>query len=168
MSWPQGHSAARRIMSMKNSNDTIGNRTRDLPACSAVPQPTAPPAACPNLELEFTLNLYWEFNCELCLWTVTLLLNKQKLRNVILKGYLGCDDTQFSCCCGGNFCFHLHKINGAVYFETLVVDQTTRHDMPKKGGALMKHTKHSWRIKDQLVVTCYFISLLMCSTCFGH
>jgi len=28
-------------MSMKNSNDTIGNRTRDLPACRAVPQPTA-------------------------------------------------------------------------------------------------------------------------------
>ena len=28
---------------MKNSNDTIGNRTRDLPTCSAVPQPTAPP-----------------------------------------------------------------------------------------------------------------------------
>ena len=27
---------------MKNSNDTIGDRTRDLPACSAVPQPTAP------------------------------------------------------------------------------------------------------------------------------
>jgi len=35
-------------MSIKNSNDTIGNRTRDLPACSAVPQPTAPPAACPH------------------------------------------------------------------------------------------------------------------------
>ena len=30
---------------MKNSNGTIGNRTRDLPACSAVPQPTAPPGA---------------------------------------------------------------------------------------------------------------------------
>jgi hypothetical protein len=30
-------------MPMKNSNDTIGNRTRDLPACSAVPQPTACP-----------------------------------------------------------------------------------------------------------------------------
>jgi len=29
-------------MSMSNSNDTIGNRTRDLPACSAVPQPNAP------------------------------------------------------------------------------------------------------------------------------
>jgi len=26
---------------MKNSNETIENRTRDHPACSAVPQPTA-------------------------------------------------------------------------------------------------------------------------------
>ena len=26
---------------MKNSNDTFGNRTADLPACSGVPQPTA-------------------------------------------------------------------------------------------------------------------------------
>ena len=32
-------------MSMKNSNDTIGNRTRDLLTCSAVPQPTALPCA---------------------------------------------------------------------------------------------------------------------------
>ena len=30
-----------RIMSTKNSKDTIGNRTHDFPACSAVPQPTA-------------------------------------------------------------------------------------------------------------------------------
>ena len=36
---------AERIMSMKNSSDNIGNRTRDLPACSAVPQPTVPPRA---------------------------------------------------------------------------------------------------------------------------
>jgi len=43
MSQPQGHSAAKRIMAIKNSNDTIGNRTRDLPACSTVPQPTALP-----------------------------------------------------------------------------------------------------------------------------
>jgi hypothetical protein len=28
---------------MKNSSDSNGNRTRDLPTCSAVPQPTAPP-----------------------------------------------------------------------------------------------------------------------------
>ena len=32
-------------MSMKNSIDTIKNRSRDLPVCSAVPQPTAPPRA---------------------------------------------------------------------------------------------------------------------------
>jgi len=30
---------------MKNSNNTIGNRTREFPACSAVPQPTALPRA---------------------------------------------------------------------------------------------------------------------------
>ena len=41
----QGHIAAGRIMSMKNSNDTIGNRTRVLPTCGAVPQQTAPPRA---------------------------------------------------------------------------------------------------------------------------
>jgi hypothetical protein len=35
-------------MSMKNSNDTIGNRTRDLAACSAVPQPTAHQQRAPN------------------------------------------------------------------------------------------------------------------------
>jgi hypothetical protein len=38
----QSHSAAGRIMSMRISSVTIGNRTRDLPACSAVTQPTAP------------------------------------------------------------------------------------------------------------------------------
>jgi hypothetical protein len=32
-------------MSMKNYNYTIGNRTRDLPACSAVPHSIAPPRA---------------------------------------------------------------------------------------------------------------------------
>ena len=37
LSQPQGHSAAERIMSMKNSNDTIGNRTCNFPVCSTVP-----------------------------------------------------------------------------------------------------------------------------------
>ena len=46
---PQGNDpgthfcAAGMIMAMKNSSDTIGNRNRDFPACSAVRQPTAPP-----------------------------------------------------------------------------------------------------------------------------
>jgi hypothetical protein len=38
-------SVSGRIMSMKNSNYTIGNQTRDLLTCSAVPQPTALPRA---------------------------------------------------------------------------------------------------------------------------
>ena len=42
---------AGRIISMKNSSDTIGNRTRDLPTCSAVPQPTALPRA-PKMDTE--------------------------------------------------------------------------------------------------------------------
>jgi hypothetical protein len=37
LSRPHGHSATGRIMSLKNSNDTIGNRTRDLKVCSVVP-----------------------------------------------------------------------------------------------------------------------------------
>jgi len=48
LSQSQGHSAAGRIMSMKKSNDINRNRTRDLPACGAVPQPTAPPRAPPS------------------------------------------------------------------------------------------------------------------------
>jgi hypothetical protein len=40
-----GHNAAGRIKSMKNFSDTIGNRTCDLPVCSAVPQTTAPSRA---------------------------------------------------------------------------------------------------------------------------
>jgi len=50
-------------MSMKNSSDTIGNRTRDLPACSAVPQPTAPPRA--------PYNTVWCNNQEKYHWTTT-------------------------------------------------------------------------------------------------
>jgi hypothetical protein len=37
LSRPQGHSATGSIMSLKNSNDTIGNQTRNLPVCSVMP-----------------------------------------------------------------------------------------------------------------------------------
>jgi len=36
LSRTQGHSATGRIISLKNSNDTIGNRTRDLSVYSVV------------------------------------------------------------------------------------------------------------------------------------
>jgi hypothetical protein len=42
-----------RFTSMKNSSDTIGNRTRDLPACSTVPQPTAPPRTPLHIRYQF-------------------------------------------------------------------------------------------------------------------
>ena len=45
LSRPHGHKVAGRIMSMNNSNDDIGKRIRDLAACRAVPQPSAPPCA---------------------------------------------------------------------------------------------------------------------------
>jgi hypothetical protein len=45
LSRPQGHNSAGRLRSTEKSNDIIGNRTRDLPACSIVPQPTTLPCA---------------------------------------------------------------------------------------------------------------------------
>ena len=42
---------------MKNSNDTIGNRTCDLPTCNAVPQPTAPPRV-PN-KMNYSVFKFW-------------------------------------------------------------------------------------------------------------
>jgi hypothetical protein len=44
LSRPQGHSAAGKIRSIEKEH-VIGTRTRDLPACSIVPQPTTLPPA---------------------------------------------------------------------------------------------------------------------------
>jgi hypothetical protein len=43
LSRPQGHNVARRIMLMKNSNDSVRKRARHLPACSTLCQSTVPP-----------------------------------------------------------------------------------------------------------------------------
>jgi hypothetical protein len=48
-------SEAGRIKSMKNPNDPIGNRMRNLPAYSAVPQPTAPPCTSFLLYSDFVI-----------------------------------------------------------------------------------------------------------------
>jgi hypothetical protein len=47
-------------MSVKNSNDTIGNRTRNLPACSAAPEPTATPRATTETNT-ITLSRLWNW-----------------------------------------------------------------------------------------------------------
>jgi hypothetical protein len=49
LSRPQNHSEAKRIRTIKKSNDLIGTRTRDLPACSIQPQPTTLPCRRINL-----------------------------------------------------------------------------------------------------------------------
>jgi hypothetical protein len=49
------------LCQLKNSNDTIGNRTRDLPACSAVSQPTASLRAS-LLHVPATLNMNPSFD----------------------------------------------------------------------------------------------------------
>jgi hypothetical protein len=63
----QGHSAA----GMKNSNDTIGKRTRDLTAWSVVPQPTATPRASMADE--------WE-----CMWSTGGIILKEE--RVVMGG----------------------------------------------------------------------------------
>jgi hypothetical protein len=60
-------------MSMKNSNDTIGNRTRDLQVCSAVPQPTAP--CVPQWSyLETKSQLAWKLASKSLVRTIVILL----------------------------------------------------------------------------------------------
>jgi hypothetical protein len=63
---------------MKNSHDTIGNQTRDLPVRSAVPQPTAPPAACPqnmhNLVINFSNNYIIKIS------NINIIISLKKLR----------------------------------------------------------------------------------------
>jgi hypothetical protein len=51
-------------MPVKNSNYIIGNRTRDLPVCTAVPQPTASPRT-PNVTgvINTTMFPLWPARC---------------------------------------------------------------------------------------------------------
>jgi len=66
LSEPQVHSAARRIMSMKIFKDTFGNRTRALPACSAVLQSNLLPRDPREWEWSFVYVCYtkWWRHCQ--------------------------------------------------------------------------------------------------------
>ena len=67
LSRTQGHSASGRIKSTNNPNDPNGNGTRNLPACSAVPQPAAPPRIHIASFTERSLN-FWHNMCSLNFW----------------------------------------------------------------------------------------------------
>jgi len=58
---------------MKNSNETIGNRTRDLPACSAVSQPTAPPRAPLLIDTYYFYNFFSNLIKIACMCTKTVI-----------------------------------------------------------------------------------------------
>ena len=62
----QGHPVVGRIRLMKSTNYPIVNRTRELPACSAVPQPTAPP----RTPLEYRFNMIVQRECEFITYLV--------------------------------------------------------------------------------------------------
>jgi hypothetical protein len=62
LSRSQGHSAAGGVILMKNSNYTVGNLNHDLPACSAVSQPTAP------RRVPFTTFLYLSLQLKVQQW----------------------------------------------------------------------------------------------------
>ena len=70
---------------MKKSNDTIGNRTRDLPVCRAVPQPTAPPRAPHFQQYNFKYVTFTRNNRSQCLrglrhWSAAALLLGLRVR----------------------------------------------------------------------------------------
>ena len=76
-------------MSMKNSNDTIRNQTSGLPACSAVPQPTAPPRTRKMNICRTVVSPVVLYGCET--WSLTL-REERKLRvfeNRVLRRIFG-------------------------------------------------------------------------------
>jgi hypothetical protein len=63
-------------MSLKNSNGTVGNQSRDLPACSAVRQPTAPPRDPQILCIKFNFIVRKKFTMPVKYSFITMLKNK--------------------------------------------------------------------------------------------
>ena len=85
----------------------------------------------------------WSLLCEVLSWTVWQRCLWRHFRNF----------------------FFLHLYRASRYFQSLLF---TNECTSESNVYWTEHHCNSWRMKDQLDVTCYFISLLMCSTCFGH
>ena len=91
---------------MKNSNDTIGNRTRDLPTCSAVHQPTAPPRASNgnNTECIYQVdcdraNRFYSIRSHLFTCILYLTTVESNCRNMSLGKNKINESTKFVLCC---------------------------------------------------------------------
>ena len=90
-------------MSMKNSIDNIGNRTRDLPACIAVPQPSAPPRAPKTQRVRRNS-------------TVIDGASRAVARQDC--GATGGEDTRTSACLGASISEELLNVNGSIVTKT--------------------------------------------------
>jgi hypothetical protein len=67
---------AERIRSIEKSNNLVGNRTRDLAACSIVPQPTTLPRTPVVVVVVVVVVIYFKIISELVTFDIVLLLRK--------------------------------------------------------------------------------------------
>ena len=91
---------------MENSNDTIGNRTRDPPTCSAVRQPTAPP--CASLLLVVLLVLILLLIALLLLLPTLILLPPPTTHSAVVWSQVTLEEIHFILCILF-YSFHLRK-----------------------------------------------------------
>jgi len=99
---------------------------------------------------------------------------KQKRRNIYLCNHTGEGHTEISLYMG----WICTVPNTVLPSSNLYIPAETKYWWIKKKPRSIRtfkcyvycslHHCDSCRIKDQLDVTCYFVSLLMCSTCFGY
>ena len=118
-----------RFMSMKNSNCTIGNRTRDLRVCSAVPQPTAPPRA-PTFACSKCWNLQDTSNRSQVFWV-------DKLRNLEWGGTTSKQVLAVSCLLKTRTVrfFETPGINNPVTQHSTLEDQIPNRYFAMKSGS---------------------------------
>ena len=83
LSRPLGNSAAGRVKSVKHQY-SMRNRPRDLPTCSAMPQPTAPPCA-PKFTAWGIINLQCVLWCICCQWQMLWRGGEETYSNIFLN-----------------------------------------------------------------------------------
>ena len=74
-------------MPMKNSSDINGNRTRDLPTCSAVPQTTAPPRTPIYITLITFLPLFKRWRIYYKIYTFLSLTEKDSNSGNVIRDF---------------------------------------------------------------------------------
>jgi hypothetical protein len=157
-------------MSMKNSNDTIGNGTRDLPICSAVPQPTAPPAVCFQCSgIPLNIQKWVENTC--CISTggegglqnfIPYPLSSFRLTLQYLSPFLP-----------KSICITLRHNSQLYYIFVLQLSQFKTQLQPVLSSCVkqvsMKISTFNWIIQpDAANSQVYYLSFRYSSTCFGQ